>query len=180
MWCVYVVCVCGVCMWCVYVVCVCGVCMWCVYVVCVCVCQQTDSTLGTVSVTRTPVYPSNDPIRFSGAYEWTVTFRSLMTSIATMTPTALGFGACLVCVLCVCETAVPSRRTYTCGAVLAIRCVRGPCPVYTRYSAVRGAVCLQIRCCVVCCCAMSFLGIGFVCSCSQWAAGRVRASPCHQ
>ena len=23
-------------MWCVYVVCVCGVCMWCVYVVCAC------------------------------------------------------------------------------------------------------------------------------------------------
>ena len=34
-WCVCVVCVCGVCMWCVCVVCVCGVCVWCMCVVCV-------------------------------------------------------------------------------------------------------------------------------------------------
>jgi len=55
LWCVHVVCVCGVCMWCVHVVCACllvclcacgvclcacGVCMWCVHVVCVRACAR--------------------------------------------------------------------------------------------------------------------------------------------
>jgi hypothetical protein len=41
--CVYVLCVCAVCMCCVYVLCVCAVCMCCVYVLCVCaVCCVID------------------------------------------------------------------------------------------------------------------------------------------
>ena len=48
--CVYVLCVCVVCMCCVYVLCVCVVCMCCVYVLCVCLTtvQAVVSPQGTV------------------------------------------------------------------------------------------------------------------------------------
>ncbi len=50
--------------------------------------QAVDSTIGTVEVSRTPVYPSGNASFSVGAYSWRVTFRSLNADFPLMSVTS--------------------------------------------------------------------------------------------